>query len=283
MVEKPAVRLPGGSVVDIVDRDEQWVGRGFYNGHSRIALRVLTADPAEAIDADFFTRRLVQAVSLRRELLGLDGVTNAYRLVHSEGDGLSGLVVDRFGSTLVLEFFAAGMYRFRSAIQDALAVHFPESRFYWFAEEHVQKQESFDCREPEPPPPEVITEHGVRFRVALGPNTRRASSSTSATTGASWHHSAAASACSICVATRAASPSTPRRWAAWTRWSVSISTSRRWAWRRVHADFPERGLRVWSTGRLARKLGNRCYFRRSHDHDFPPACPGSLGHRPSLC
>ena len=44
MVQKPAGRLPGGAVVDIVQRDGQWVGRGFYNGHSRIALRVLTAD-----------------------------------------------------------------------------------------------------------------------------------------------------------------------------------------------------------------------------------------------
>src|SRR5262245_6073551 len=46
MVEKPATRLPPGSVVDILDKDRAWVGRGFYNGHSRIALRVLTADRA---------------------------------------------------------------------------------------------------------------------------------------------------------------------------------------------------------------------------------------------
>jgi 23S rRNA (cytosine1962-C5)-methyltransferase len=168
MVEKPATRLPGGSVVDVLDRDGQWVGRGFYNGHSRIALRVLTTDPAEAIDEAFFARRIDRAVSLRREWLGLDVVTDAYRLVHSEGDGLSGLVVDRFGSILVQEFFAAGMYRFRQAIQTALAAHHPDSRFYWFAEEHVQKQESFDCRPPEPPPPHAIQEHGVRFRVAPG-------------------------------------------------------------------------------------------------------------------
>lgn len=168
MVEKPGTRLPGGSVVDILDRDGQWVGRGFYNGHSRIALRVLTSDRAEAIDDAFFARRLGQALALRRTWLGLDAMTDAYRVVHSEGDGLSGLVVDRFGSTLVLEFFAAGMYRFRTAIQDALSAHFPESRFYWFAEEHVQKQESFDCRGPEPPPPGIITEHGLRFRVAPG-------------------------------------------------------------------------------------------------------------------
>src|SRR5262245_1889625 len=90
MVEKPATRLPGGSV-DIVDRDGQWVGRGFYNGHSRIALRVLTTTKDESIDQDFFARRIARAVQLRRELLKLDAVTDAYRLVHSEGDELSGL------------------------------------------------------------------------------------------------------------------------------------------------------------------------------------------------
>jgi 23S rRNA (cytosine1962-C5)-methyltransferase len=168
MVEKPASRLPGGTVVDILDRDGQWVGRGLYNGHSRIALRVLTAKNDEPIDEAFFARRLEQAIALRRHWLGLDAVTDAYRLVHSEGDGLSGLVVDRFGPLLVLEFFSAGMYRFRPTIQTILEGHYPGSRFYWFAEEHVQKQESFDCRPPEPPPPEAITEHGVRFRVAPG-------------------------------------------------------------------------------------------------------------------
>jgi 23S rRNA (cytosine1962-C5)-methyltransferase len=168
MVEKPATRLPPGTVVDVVDRDGQWAGRGFYNGHSRIALRLLTADPDEAVDDAFFARRLARAVALRRDWLGLDAVSNAYRLVHAEGDGLSGLVVDRFGPVIVLEFFAAGMCRFREALQSALDAHYPGSRFYWFAEEHVRKQESFDCREPEPPPPEVITEHGLRFRVAPG-------------------------------------------------------------------------------------------------------------------
>src|SRR5207253_6563430 len=80
----------------------------------------------------------------------------------------SGLVVDRFGSSQVLEFFSAGMYRFRTAIQETLAQHYPGSSFYWFAEEHIQKQESFDCRPPQPPPSGIITEHGLRFRVAPG-------------------------------------------------------------------------------------------------------------------
>jgi 23S rRNA (cytosine1962-C5)-methyltransferase len=168
MVDKPGSRLPPGSVVDILDRDQVWVGRGLFNGHSRIALRVLTTDPNEAIDRDFFARRITQAVTLRRDWLKLEAVTDAYRVIHSEADGLSGLVVDRFGSTLVLEFFAAGMYRCRTLIQEALEMHFPGSRYYWFAEEHVQKQESFDCRSPEPPQPGIISEHGLRFRVVPG-------------------------------------------------------------------------------------------------------------------
>src|SRR4051794_1296677 len=76
MVEKPATRLAGGSAVDILDRDGQWAGRGFYNGHSRIALRVLPTAPAEAIDDAFFARRLRRAVALRRDWLRLDGVSD---------------------------------------------------------------------------------------------------------------------------------------------------------------------------------------------------------------
>jgi 23S rRNA (cytosine1962-C5)-methyltransferase len=168
MIERPQERLPPGCVVDVEDRFGHWVGRGFYNGHSRIGLRILTDQEDEAIDEAFFARKIAQAVTLRRDLLRLDEVTDAYRLIHSEGDGLSGLIVDRFGKRIVLEFFAAGMYRFREAIQSALARHYPEATFYYFAEEHVQKQESIDVRAPVPPPPEIIHEFGVKFRVMPG-------------------------------------------------------------------------------------------------------------------
>src|SRR5436190_21435950 len=96
MIEWPAERIPPGMVVDVEDRDGQWVGRGFFNGHSRIALRILTAQREQAIDAPFVAERIRQAVSLRREALKLDDMTDAYRVIHSEGDNLSGLVVDRF-------------------------------------------------------------------------------------------------------------------------------------------------------------------------------------------
>lgn len=168
MVEKPAVRPKPGSIVEIIDRDGAFAGRGFYNGHSRISLRVLSADPDEAVDDAFFARKIAAAVELRRDLLKLDTVTDAYRVVHSEGDGLSGLVVDRFADTLVIEFFSAGMFRQRELIRRCLLEHFPDSQIYAFAEDHVQKQESFDFSTPPTPKPTVIHEHGVKFHAAPG-------------------------------------------------------------------------------------------------------------------
>ncbi|MCC6595499.1 MAG: class I SAM-dependent rRNA methyltransferase, partial [Rhodanobacteraceae bacterium] len=132
------------------------------------SLRVLTADPDEAVDADFFARRIAAAVALRRDVLKLDAITDAWRVIHSEGDGLSGLVVDRFADMLVVEYFSAGMFRQRELIQQCLLDHFPGARLYRFAEDHVQKQESFDCATPPAPAPVVIHEHGVQFHAAPG-------------------------------------------------------------------------------------------------------------------
>jgi len=88
MVEKPTQKPKPGSIVEIIDREGNFAGRGFYNGHSRIALRVLTANPDENVDEAFFARKIADAVALRRDVLKLDAVTDAYRLIHSEGDGL---------------------------------------------------------------------------------------------------------------------------------------------------------------------------------------------------
>jgi hypothetical protein len=224
MVEKPANKPKPGSIVDIVDREGNFAGRGFYNGHSRIALRMLTADPDEAVDEAFFARKIAQAVALRRDVLKLDDVTNAYRLIHSEGDGLSGLVVDRFADTLVIEYFSAGMFRQRDLIRRCLLEHFPNANLYWFAEEHVQKQESFDCGIPSPPAPIVIPNMACNSMPRRAASTRPASSPTSATTARRCRNSAKASACSTCAATPAASASMRRRLAARAKSPASTST-----------------------------------------------------------
>ena len=164
LVDKPAQRPKPGAIVDVLGVEGDWIGRGFYNGHSRIAVRILETNPDIDVDAGWFARKIAAAVSLRRDVLKLDEVSDAWRVVHSEGDGLSGLVVDRYGDLLVVEFFSAGMFRHREWIYDALKAQFPGCRFYSFADEHVQKQESFDFRGTEPVPPAVITEYGIKFR-----------------------------------------------------------------------------------------------------------------------
>ncbi len=164
LVEKPEQRLKPGSIVDVVGVEGDWIGRGFYNGHSRIAVRILETDPDVPVDAGWFSRRIADAVALRRDMLGLDAVSDAWRVVHSEGDGISGLVVDRYADLLVVEFFSAGTFRHREWIYEALREQFPGCRFHSFADEHVQKQESFDFRGSTPAEPAIITEHGIRFR-----------------------------------------------------------------------------------------------------------------------
>ncbi len=164
LVDKPPQKPKPGTIVDVFGVDNDWVGRGFYNGHSRIAVRILETDPDVAVDQDWFNRKIAQAVALRREVLKLDEVSDAWRVVHAEGDGLSGLVVDRYGDLIVVEFFAAGMFRHREWIFEALRAQFPGCRFHVFAEEHVQKQESFDFHSTSGTEAEVITEYGVKFR-----------------------------------------------------------------------------------------------------------------------
>jgi 23S rRNA (cytosine1962-C5)-methyltransferase len=108
MIRRADRRARPGSLVEVLARDESFVGRAIYNPAKTIALRILTENPAEQIDDEFFRRRLLQARELREKLLRLDERTDSYRLIHSESDGLSGLIVDKFADVLVVEPFSAG-------------------------------------------------------------------------------------------------------------------------------------------------------------------------------
>ncbi|MGE0478912.1 MAG: class I SAM-dependent rRNA methyltransferase [Phycisphaerae bacterium] len=112
----PAARP--GEVVNIYDKTDAYFGRGLFNPRSRIVVRVLT-HAEEPVD-DAFWHRKIEAAAVLRRALRLDEVTDAYRLVHAEGDGLSGLVVDRLGDCVVCEFFALGMFERRELLSAAL-------------------------------------------------------------------------------------------------------------------------------------------------------------------
>ncbi len=167
-VRKPQDKLPPGTVVAVHDADDRFVACAFWNSHARIALRLLDELPEAMADGQWLARRIAAAVQLRRQWLRLDQVSDAWRVVHSDGDGLPGLVVDRYADTLVIEYFTAGMWRLRDTVHAALLAEFPAAKLYWFAETRTQKQESFDCRSPDTPAPVEVHEHSLRFLAAPG-------------------------------------------------------------------------------------------------------------------
>lgn len=104
---------PGpGDVVSVVDGRGNVLGRGYWSPKSAIPVRVLTRDPSQPLDTAWLGRRIEEAARWRREVLGLPGeATDAYRLVHAEGDHLSGLVVDVYRDVATVQLLTAGMKR----------------------------------------------------------------------------------------------------------------------------------------------------------------------------
>jgi 23S rRNA (cytosine1962-C5)-methyltransferase len=98
-----------GAVVDLVAHDGAFIGRGFVNLESSIAVRLLTLGEREVIDQAFFARRLVRARRLRDALRLPSVETNCYRLVNGEGDLLPGLIVDIYGDTVAVQFNVRGL------------------------------------------------------------------------------------------------------------------------------------------------------------------------------
>jgi len=178
-----------GDVVAVYDRGGALLGRGLFNPDSIVTLRLLSASN-ERIDGAFWRARLASALELRRRLK-LDAVTDAYRIVHGEGDGLSGLVVERLADVLVFEIHSIGMYRLCSDVAGVLAdllgkpsaLDRPHSaadawRRVISAPPRVEKLEGFALSDADAeqrgfafranaPTNLVIREHGIRYRVDL--------------------------------------------------------------------------------------------------------------------
>jgi len=102
-----------GDLVRVFSAQKEFLGTGYLNPRSQIAVRMLSFTEEE-IDRDFFARRIENALELRRRFL--PEKTNACRLIHSEGDFLPGLIVDRYADYLVLQIQTAGMERWRDLL-----------------------------------------------------------------------------------------------------------------------------------------------------------------------
>ncbi|TXI21370.1 MAG: 23S rRNA (cytosine(1962)-C(5))-methyltransferase RlmI [Roseateles sp.] len=116
-----------GETVRVESADGQFLCWAAFSPKSQIRLRAWSFDEAERIDAVFFRRRLARAIAMRTRLAI---ASDAWRLVHGEADGLPGLVVDRYGDTLVAQFGSAGVERWKDVIADALLAETGLARLY---------------------------------------------------------------------------------------------------------------------------------------------------------
>jgi 23S rRNA (cytosine1962-C5)-methyltransferase len=106
-----------GETVRVESDQAQFLGWAAFSPNSKIRARVWSFDETQRIDASFFIATCAYAVSTRARF---DIKSNAMRLIHGESDGLPGLIVDRYGDTLVAQFTSAGVDRWKDVIADAL-------------------------------------------------------------------------------------------------------------------------------------------------------------------
>ena len=109
--------LEAGDLVDVYTNAGRFYGRGLFNPHSKIRVRLLTFEE-EPIDETFWATRVRNAHELRRRVVS---GTDAYRLIHGEGDLLPGLVVDRYANLLVMQTLSFGMDRRKELLADLLS------------------------------------------------------------------------------------------------------------------------------------------------------------------
>ncbi len=158
-----------GDLTKVYSDKEEFLGIGYLNPRSQIAVRMLTFKDEE-IDLQFFIGRMEQAKRLRDEFIQPN--TNAYRLIHSEGDFLPGLIADRYGDYLVVQFLTAGMEALKQTILDALKYVFNPKGIYEHDDTDARRmeglEESTHVLSGEQPPDFVeISEYGHKFIVDI--------------------------------------------------------------------------------------------------------------------
>lgn len=160
-----------GALVDVTDAGGAWLARGYYNPRSQIVIRLLTWERDEVVDDAFWRVRLTAAAE-RRAALAADPRTDAYRLVYAESDRLPGLIVDRYGDWLVVQFLTLGVEARREAIVTALCDLLAPRGIVDRSDVAVRRQEGLAARNgivwgAAPPPDLTIIENGLRFPADL--------------------------------------------------------------------------------------------------------------------
>jgi 23S rRNA (cytosine1962-C5)-methyltransferase len=158
-----------GGIARVYGADGSLLGIGYCNPRCTIAVRLLTrAD--EPIDAEFIRRRVAVAAALRRIVVA--GDSTAYRLINGEGDGLPGVLVDRYADVLVLQCLTAGADRLKPWLLDALLAEVAPRAIVERSEGSVRQAEglapSASTLHGESPAEVAVRENGLDFAVVPG-------------------------------------------------------------------------------------------------------------------
>ncbi len=163
----PLTEFAPGQAVRIEASGGRPLGTGYVNPHSLICARIVSRDPNRMPDHSLLVHRLKVALALRRRLYSKP----CYRLVHGEGDGLPGLVVDRYGDVLVVQITTAGMERLREEVLAALRKVIAPSGVLLRNDGPIRALEGLDryveVAEGEVPEEAEVVENGVRFLAPL--------------------------------------------------------------------------------------------------------------------
>ncbi|WP_421707789.1 class I SAM-dependent rRNA methyltransferase [Algihabitans sp.] len=162
-----AKALELGALVRLETHNGRPLGVASFNRHTLIAARVLARDPETRIDAGFLFERLQRAAKLRETLIE----SPHYRLCHAEADGLPGLVIDRFGDTVVLQSNTAGMQALEAPLIEAVETLLRPRRVILRNDTPARKLESLnqetrvlgESGERDENAPIELLEHGTRF------------------------------------------------------------------------------------------------------------------------
>ena len=129
-----------GETVEIISGDGKFLGYGSYSSHSQISVRVLSFNPDEKIDINFFQKRIENAIGLRKQIIN-DKTTNAYRIINAESDLLPGLVVDKYSDYLVCQFLSAGAEFWKKEIVEILVNLFNPTGIFERSDVEVREKE----------------------------------------------------------------------------------------------------------------------------------------------
>ncbi len=159
-----------GAIVEVIDPRGRFVGHGLFNGASDIRIRLLSRGKRSDLrrPREFLQRRIASAARLRKRTLRLPEVTNAYRLVHAEGDDLSGLIIDRLGPVFVCEYHCLGFWNLREDIEWVLRQADPDVEVLHRVPKSAARLEGMQHLEPPAGPDVWIEENGVAFPITPG-------------------------------------------------------------------------------------------------------------------